>query len=186
MGRFGQVLTAMVTPFDDAGALDLDAAATLAKWLVAHGNDGLVLAGTTGESPTLTHDEQVALIQAVTAAVGEGTHVIAGAGSNDTVAAVELTKRATAAGASAILSVTPYYNRPSQAGLEAHFDAVAAATDLPVCVGFGIRTPEGAAGIARVADGAVVGSAIVERLGKGERPEAVLDFVRSLAVGAHS
>ncbi len=132
MGRFGRVLTAMVTPFDDAGALDLDAAATLARYLIDHGNDGLVLAGTTGESPTLTHDEQVALIETVTGAVGDEAHVIAGAGSNDTAAAIELTARATEAGAHAILSVTPYYNRPSQAGLKAHFVAVASSTDLPV------------------------------------------------------
>jgi len=128
--RFGRVITAMITPFDSAGALDLDGAVELARWLVGQGNDGLVLAGTTGESPTLTHDEQIALVEAVSGAVD--CHVIAGAGSNDTVAAVELTERCTAAGADAILTVTPYYNRPSQAGLFEHFRAVAAATDLPV------------------------------------------------------
>lgn len=130
MARFGRVLTAMITPFDANGALDLDGAAKLASWLVEQGNEGLVVAGTTGESPTLTHDEQIDLIRTVCQAVS--VPVLAGAGSNDTRAAVELTERATEAGAAGILSVTPYYNRPSQAGLAAHFRAVAAATELPV------------------------------------------------------
>ncbi len=128
--RFGRVITAMITPFDVHGGLDLDGAVELACWLVDQGNDGLVLAGTTGESPTLTHDEQIALVEAVAEAVD--AHVIAGAGSNDTAAAVELTARCTEAGADAILTVTPYYNRPSQLGLVHHFSAVAGATDLPV------------------------------------------------------
>ena len=130
MARFGRVLTAMVTPFTPDGALDLDGAATLARALVEQGNEGLVVAGTTGESPTLTHDEQIDLVAAVVDAVE--VPVIAGAGSNDTAAAVELTARATAAGASGILAVTPYYNRPSQVGLHHHFRAMAEATDLPV------------------------------------------------------
>ena len=128
--RFGRVITAMITPFDAAGGLDLDGAVELARWLVDQGNDGLVLAGTTGESPTLTHDEQIALVEAVDGAVD--CYVIAGAGSNDTGAAVELTERCTEAGADAILTVTPYYNRPSQLGLLNHFSVVAGATDLPV------------------------------------------------------
>ena len=128
--RFGRVLTAMITPFIGDGSLDLIGAATLARWLVEQGNDGLVVAGTTGESPTLTHDEQVALVAAVVEAVE--VPVVAGAGSTDTEAAVELTRRCTQAGAAGILTVTPYYNRPSQAGLVAHFSAVAGATDLPV------------------------------------------------------
>ncbi len=130
MARFGKVLTAMITPFNESGELDLDAASTLARWLVENGNDGLVIAGTTGESPTLTHDEQIALIAAVVNAVD--VPVIAGTGSNDTNAACELTVRAHKAGASAILSVTPYYNRPSQAGLLNHFRKIADATDLPI------------------------------------------------------
>ena len=130
MGRFGKVLTAMITPFDDDGALDLDAAAQLANWLVDHGNDGLVIAGTTGESPTLTHDEQIELIRTVVQSVD--VPVVAGTGSNDSAAAVELTRRATEAGADGVLVVTPYYNRPSQASLISHFTSVAAATDLPV------------------------------------------------------
>ena len=132
MALFGKVLTAMVTPFREDGTLDLDAAASLACWLAGNGSDGLVVAGTTGEAPTLTHDEQIELITAVVSEVE--VPVVAGAGSNDTTAAVELTKRSTEAGASGILSVAPYYNRPSQAGMVKHFSTVAAATDLPVLI----------------------------------------------------
>lgn len=121
----------MVTPFNADGSLDLDGAQELAAHLTTvGGNDGLVIAGTTGESPTLTHDEQIDLIRAVVEATE--TPVVAGAGSNDTRAAVELTRRATAAGAHGILHVAGYYNRPSQAGLSEHFRACAAATDLPI------------------------------------------------------
>lgn len=130
MGRFGQTLTAMITPFTEDDALDVDGAKALATWLVEQGNDGLVIAGTTGESPTLTHDEQIELVRAVSEAVD--VPVIAGTGSNDTRAAIELTERATEAGADAVLVVAPYYNRPSQEGLYAHFEAVAGATGLPV------------------------------------------------------
>ncbi|WP_419848352.1 4-hydroxy-tetrahydrodipicolinate synthase [Candidatus Poriferisocius sp.] len=132
MARFGKVLTAMVTPFADDGSLDLGTAASLARWLSENGSDGLVVAGTTGEAPTLTHDEQIELIGAVVSTVE--IPVVAGAGSNDTAAAVELTERASEAGAHGILSVAPYYNRPSQAGLAKHFATVAAATDLPVLI----------------------------------------------------
>lgn len=131
-GRFGKVLTAMVTPFDTGGRLDADCVATLARWLVEHGNDGLVVAGTTGESPVLTDDEKVELWRAVVGAVT--VPVIAGTGTNDTAHSIELTKAAEAAGVSAILAVGPYYNRPSQAGMEAHFRAIAGATSLPVMV----------------------------------------------------
>lgn len=130
MARFGNVATAMVTPFDDAGALALDVAGDLAKWLVSHGNDGLIIAGTTGESPTISHQEQMDLIATVVDAVD--VPVVAGTGSNDTRSAVLNTERATEAGASGILVVTPYYNRPPQSGLLSHFKAVASATDLPV------------------------------------------------------
>lgn len=130
MGRFGQTLTAMITPFSDDGSLDLGGAAELARWLVAHGNDGLIIAGTTGEAPTLTHDEQADLIAAVVDSVD--VPVVAGTGSNDTRSAIDNTERATKAGADAVLLVSPYYNRPSQAGLDAHFRAVAASTELPV------------------------------------------------------
>ena len=129
--RFGPVLTAMVTPFDDDDALDLDRAQNLARYLVANGNDGVVVAGTTGESPTISFDEQRELTVAVREAIPD--HVlIAGAGSNDLRSAVKNTHMAAEAGADGILAVTPYYNRPSQAGLEAHFRASAAETDLPV------------------------------------------------------
>jgi 4-hydroxy-tetrahydrodipicolinate synthase len=130
--RFGRVITAMVTPFDDNGELDLDAAAELAGWLVDTGSDGLVVAGTTGESPALTDSEALALFRRVREAVS--VPLIAGAGSNSTSHAVEFTKMAADTGVDAILSVTPYYNRPPQSGIEAHFGAVAAATTLPVII----------------------------------------------------
>ena len=132
MGRFGRVLTAMVTPFGEDGALDLDGAARLARWLVGNGNEGLVVAGTTGESPTLTHAEQADLVAAVAAAVD--VPVVAGAGSNDTRAAIDLTERCTAAGADGILHVAGYYNRPSQAGLDSHFRHCAESTHLPIII----------------------------------------------------
>jgi 4-hydroxy-tetrahydrodipicolinate synthase len=128
--RFGKVLTAMVTPFDDDGSLDVDGAAALARWLVAQGNDGLVLAGTTGEAPTLTDDEKVELWRAVREAVD--VPLLAGSGSNDTRHTVELSERAAETGVDGLLVVSPYYNRPPQAGIEAHFRAVAAAVDLPI------------------------------------------------------
>jgi 4-hydroxy-tetrahydrodipicolinate synthase len=130
--RFGRVLTAMVTPFDAEGALDLDAAAEVARWLVDHGNDGLVVAGTTGEAPTLTDDEKLDLWRAVRDAVD--VPIVAGSGSNDTRHTIELTERAADIGVDAFLVVGPYYNRPPQAGIEGHFRAVAAATDRPIMI----------------------------------------------------
>lgn len=132
MARFGRVLTAMATPFTADGDLDLDGAQELAQWLIRTGSDGLVVAGTTGESPTLTHDEQVDLVAAVVEAVD--APVVAGAGSNDTRAAIDLTERCAAAGAAGLLHAAGYYNRPSQAGLAAHFRACASATDLPIVI----------------------------------------------------
>lgn len=129
-GRFGSVLTAMLTPFDANGALDLDVAQQVARHLVEQGNDGLVIAGTTGESPTLTDPERLDLVKAVAEAVT--VPVIAGMGTNDTPHSVGLTKQAAGLGAAGVLVVGPYYNKPPQAGLEAHFRACAAATDLPV------------------------------------------------------
>jgi 4-hydroxy-tetrahydrodipicolinate synthase len=129
--RFGRVITAMVTPFDEGGALDLEAATDLARWLVAHGSDGLVLSGSTGESSVLTDEEKVELWRAVAGAVT--VPVLAGTGSNDTAHSVDMTRRAAECGVDGVLVVTPYYNRPSQAGLYEHFRAVAeAAGDLPV------------------------------------------------------
>ncbi|HEX5365580.1 MAG TPA: 4-hydroxy-tetrahydrodipicolinate synthase [Acidimicrobiales bacterium] len=128
--RFGKVLTAMVTPFHDDGGLDVDGAAALARWLVDQGNDGLVVAGTTGEAPTLSDDEKVELWRAVRAAVD--VPLLAGTGSNDTRHTVALSRRAAETGVDGLLVVSPYYNRPPQAGIEAHFRAVAGATDLPI------------------------------------------------------
>lgn len=130
MARFGAVITAMVTPFDAEGAIDLDAAAEVARWLAGHGSDGLVVAGTTGEGSTLTDDEKLDLWRAVADAVT--IPVIANTGSNDTAHSVHLTAQAAGLGAAGVLAVTPYYNRPSQAGIEGHFRAIAGATDLPV------------------------------------------------------
>ena len=128
--RFGRVITAMVTPFDYAGALDLDAAVELAQWLAAHGSDGLVLTGSTGESSVLTDDEKSDLWRAVAEAVT--IPVIAGSGSNDTEHSIKMTALAAECGVDGVLLVTPYYNRPSQAGIAEHFRAVAAAAgDLP-------------------------------------------------------
>jgi 4-hydroxy-tetrahydrodipicolinate synthase len=128
--RFGSVITAMVTPFDQNGALDLDGAQALARHLAGAGSEGLVVAGTTGEGPVLTDRERIDLFRAVVGAVD--VPVIASTGTNDTAHSVMLTKEAEAVGAQGVLAVTPYYNRPSSAGLSAHFRAIAAATRLPV------------------------------------------------------
>jgi len=131
MPRFGRVITAMVTPFHDDGSLDVPAAVELARWLAEHGSDGLVLSGSTGESSVLTDPEKVALWRAVAEAVT--IPVLAGTGSNDTHHSIAMTKRAVECGVDGVLVVTPYYNRPSQAGLFEHFREVAeAAGDLPV------------------------------------------------------
>lgn len=129
---FGQVLTAMVTPFAADGSVDLDRAAALAERLVADGNDGLVISGTTGEAPTTHRNEKADLLRAVVDAVGDRAHVIAGVGSNDTAHAVLMAQDAAKAGATGLLSVTPYYNRPPQEGVIAHQLVVAESTDLPV------------------------------------------------------
>ena len=131
-GRFGSVLTAMVTPFDENGRVDVDAAVRLGRWLLERGNDGLVVTGTTGESPVLTDEEKIEQWRAIAEAVT--VPVIAGTGTYDTAHSIELTKAAESAGVTAILAVCPYYNRPSQHGIEAHFRAIAGATSLPVMV----------------------------------------------------
>ena len=128
--RFGSVLTAMVTPFDERGELDLDAAAVLARWLAGHGSEGLVVAGSTGEGTVLSDNEKLALWRAVAEAVT--IPVIAATGSNDTRHSIELTAQAAGLGVAGVLVVTPYYSRPSQQGLFEHFRAVAGATELPV------------------------------------------------------
>ncbi|GCE64772.1 4-hydroxy-tetrahydrodipicolinate synthase [cyanobiont of Ornithocercus magnificus] len=124
---FGRLLTAMVTPFDTEGQVDLTLAGRLARHLVSEGSDGLIVCGTTGESPTLNWREQIQLLEAVRQAVDRNTRVLTGTGSNSTAEAVEATREAAAAGADGALVVTPYYNKPTQQGLEAHFRAVAAA-----------------------------------------------------------
>jgi len=130
---FGRLLTAMVTPFAADGSVDLALAGRLAQHLAQDGSDGIVVCGTTGESPTLSWDEQVQLLAAVRDAVGPGVKVLAGTGSNSTAEAVEATREAAAAGADGALVVVPYYNKPPQSGLEAHFRAVAeAAPQLPL------------------------------------------------------
>ena len=128
---FGTVLTAMVTPFTPAGEIDPEAIAALANHLVDSGNDGLVVNGTTGEAPTTSDDEKQEVIRIVLDAVGDRAKVIAGVGTNDTAHTVELAERAQKAGAHGLLVVTPYYNKPPQAGLLQHFRTVADATDLP-------------------------------------------------------
>jgi 4-hydroxy-tetrahydrodipicolinate synthase len=129
---FGRLLTAMVTPMRADGSVDVVAAAALAEHLVAQGNDGLVVNGTTGEAPTTSDAEKADLVRAVVSAVGARAHVIAGVGTNDTAHSVHLARQAAAAGAHALLLVAPYYSRPTQAGLLAHSTTVADATDLPV------------------------------------------------------
>jgi 4-hydroxy-tetrahydrodipicolinate synthase len=129
-GRFGRVCTAMATPFKQDGSLDLDGAQRLARHLVANGTDTVVIAGTTGESPTLTHDERDRLLRAVVEAVG-GAKVMAGTSTYSTAESVELTAQAEKAGAGSLLLVTPYYNRPPQAGLFEHFVTIAGGTGLP-------------------------------------------------------
>ena len=130
MARFGRVLTAMVTPFDEAGELDVDAAVSLARWLVEQGNEGLVVSGTTGESATLSIDEKLTLFEAVVNAVT--VPVIAGATGANTRHDIGLTEEAGHLGVAGILGVCPFYSRPSQAGIETHFRAIAASTALPL------------------------------------------------------
>lgn len=132
MARFGKVVTAMVTPFDSEGRVDLDGAGKLARWLVDNGSDALVVTGTTGEVSVLPDSEHVEVWRAVREAVD--VPLIGGSGTNDTAHAAELTARAAGAGMDAVLVVTPYYNRPGQAGIEAHFREVAAATELPMII----------------------------------------------------
>ena len=132
MQSLGAVLTAIVTPFDDQLRVDEDAFVALMHHLAAHGSDGFVVAGTTGEAPTLSDEEQLDLIALAVRERPDGKTIVAGTGSNDTRHAVELTTRATELGADAVLSVTPYYNRPNRRGIIRHFEAVAGATEVPV------------------------------------------------------
>ena len=130
----GTILTAIVTPFDTALAVDHSKLAALAEHLIASGSDGLVVAGTTGESPTLSDAEKTAMFRTVVEAVGDRVPIVAGTGSNDTAHSIALTRLAERCGVDAVLVVTPYYNKPPERGLLAHFRAVAAATSLPLVV----------------------------------------------------
>ncbi len=129
---FGRVLTAMVTAFDDDGAVDLEGTAAVAQHLADHGHDGVVVSGTTGESPTTTTEEDGRVLRAVVEAVGDRLTVVAGVGTNDTAHSVELAVQAEKIGADGVLVVTPYYSKPTQEGVAAHFEAVADASGLPV------------------------------------------------------
>ena len=129
---FGRLLTAMVTPFKQDGSIDFAGVERLAHHLVDNGHDGIVVNGTTGEAPTTTDEEKDEIIKIVIAAVGDRATIVAGAGNNETAHSIELAKRHAKAGAHALMVVTPYYNRPPQAGIEAHFKAIADATDLNV------------------------------------------------------
>ncbi|NND83994.1 MAG: 4-hydroxy-tetrahydrodipicolinate synthase [Acidimicrobiia bacterium] len=132
MAPFGTVLTAVVTPFAADGSVDFEAFTRLITWLVDHGSDGVVVSGTTGESPTLSHDEDLALYRAAVDALGGRATVIAGTGANDTAHSIEMTEAAAEIGVDAVMTVTPYYNRPSQGGLIDHFSAIADASPVPV------------------------------------------------------
>jgi 4-hydroxy-tetrahydrodipicolinate synthase len=129
---FGRVLTAMVTAFHDDGSVDVEGTARVAEHLVAHGNEGVVVSGTTGESPTTTTEEDGDILRAVVEAVGDRATVVAGVGTNNTSHSVELAEQASRLGADGVLVVTPYYSKPTQDGVLAHFEAVADAADLPV------------------------------------------------------
>jgi 4-hydroxy-tetrahydrodipicolinate synthase len=130
--NFGSVVTAMVTPFDQNGEVDFSAAEALVNHLIANGTDGIVVGGTTGESPTLTHEEKLQLFHFVVKMVNKRVPVIAGTGSNNTKESVELTREAEVSGADGIMLVTPYYNKPSQEGMHQHFKMIAESTSLPV------------------------------------------------------
>jgi 4-hydroxy-tetrahydrodipicolinate synthase len=134
MKTFGRILTAMVTPFDDDFSVNYDAAATLAKYLVANGSDGLVVAGSTGESATLDKEEKLKLFATVLDAVGDKATVIAGTGSNDTMASVKLTQEAEKLGVHGAMLVGPYYNKPPQEGFYQHFKTISDSTSLPLII----------------------------------------------------
>ncbi len=173
VSAFGRMLTAMVTPFDADGALDLVAAVRVAAHLVDEGCDGLVLSGTTGESPTTSDDEKRLLVEAVVDAVGDRARIVAGVGTNDTVHSVELAESAASAGADGLLVVTPYYSKPPPEGLLAHFGSVADATDLPVML-YDIpgRT------------GTRIGSQVLTALAEHPRILAVKDATGDLTAGS--
>jgi 4-hydroxy-tetrahydrodipicolinate synthase len=134
MKSLGRILTAMITPYDAGGAVDVDEACRIAQYLVDNGNDGVVVSGTTGESPALENNEKLELFAAIKRRLGGSGTVIGGAGGNNTRHSVELTKRAANAGVDAVLAVVPYYNKPTQDGMLEHFGAIAQAADVPVVI----------------------------------------------------
>ncbi len=167
---FGRLLTAMITPFTTEGALDVERAWELARHLLATGSDGVVVGGTTGESPTLSADEKLVLFRTVVEAVGGRGLVLAGTGTYDTAESVHLTEQAVAAGVNGVMAVTPYYSRPSQAGLVAHFTAIAEASAVPVLV-YNIPSRTGR----------LIEVPTLARLGEHPRIVAVKDAVGDLA-----
>jgi 4-hydroxy-tetrahydrodipicolinate synthase len=170
---FGAVLTAMVTPFDADGGLDLAAAQALATKLVDDGHDGLVISGTTGESPTTSDAEKEALLRAVLEAVGDRATVVAGVGTNDTRHTVELAEQAAKVGVQALLVVSPYYNKPPVESLQAHFTVVADASDLPVM----LYDIPGRTGVR-------IGTPLLLRLAEHPRIVAVKDATGDLFAGS--
>lgn len=167
---FGRLLTAMITPFDEAGAVDHEVAWELARRLIAEGSDGLVVAGTTGEAPTLSEDEKVALFGTVVGAVAGKAVVIAGTGTYDTAESIHLTRRAVDAGVDGVMAVTPYYSRPPQEGLLGHFTAIADASEVPVLL-YNIPSRTGR----------LIEVPTLARLAEHERIVAVKDAVGDLA-----
>ena len=141
-GGFGRLITAMVTPFDAAGEVDYKQAQRLARALLASGSDGVVVCGTTGEAPTLSHDEKLGLYRSVKEAVGNDGHVLAGTSTYNTRESVETSREAQRAGVDGLLLTVPYYNRPTQEGIYRHFEAIAAAVDIP-CVMYNIPSRTG-------------------------------------------
>lgn len=170
---FGRVLTAMVTAFAEDGSVDLDAVARTATYLVDNGNDGLVVSGTTGESPTTTTAEDGEILRVVLDAVGDRAHVVAGVGTNDTRHSIELIQQAEKVGAHGALLVSPYYNKPTQEGLLAHFNAVIGASELPVM----LYDIPGRTGIAIAPD-------TYRQIAENERVVAVKDAVGDIERGA--
>ena len=169
---FGRVLTAMVTAFADDGSVDLEATARVATHLADNGHDGIVVSGTTGEAPTTTVEEDAQILRAVIDSVGDRVKVVAGVGTNNTAHSIELAEQAFKIGADGLLLVTPYYNKPTQEGVAAHFDAVARATELPVM----LYDIPGRAGI-------VVAEDTYKRVAENPRIVAVKDAVGDLFRG---
>jgi 4-hydroxy-tetrahydrodipicolinate synthase len=169
---FGRVLTAMVTAFHDDGSVDVEGTARVAEHLADHGHDGVVVSGTTGESPTTSTEEDGRILRAVVEAVGDRLQVVAGVGTNNTAHSVELAVQAEKVGAHGLLVVTPYYNKPTQEGVAAHFEAVAEASGLPVM----LYDIPGRAGIA-------IAESTYQRVAAHDRIVAVKDAVGDLPRG---